>query len=111
MKKDFIDNWKGQTKKGLLIFLVMNVISRKNCYGYEIIQAIAKETGILMADGTLYPILKKLKEEKLVLTRWSVNDEQAPRKYYFLTGNGNVALKQMKDYWLSTSDLVQKSLK
>jgi len=88
-----------QMKKGLLIFLVMNVIKKKNCYGYEIIQKIEEKTGIIIADGTLYPLLKKLKYNKLVLTRWEVNEEDAPRKYYFLTGTGNSVLQNMNTYW------------
>jgi PadR family transcriptional regulator PadR len=107
VEKDFTEKWTGQIKKGLLIFLVMNVIKRKNSYGYEIIQEINKSTGITMADGTLYPILKKLKSEKLVLTRWDVQENTPPRKYYYLTGTGNAVLKEMKEYWTNLSDSIK----
>ena len=99
IERDFVKNWNKQIKKGLLIFLVMNVINKKNCYGYEIILKIKGKTGIIIADGTLYPLLKKLKSNKLVLTRWDVNEDEAPRKYYYLTGTGNSVLQEMNAYW------------
>ena len=99
VEESFVGNWNKQMKKGLLIFLVMNVIKKKNCYGYEIIQKIERKTGIIIADGTLYPLLKKLKSNKLVLTRWEVSEEDAPRKYYYLTGTGNGVLQKMNTYW------------
>lgn len=99
MEKGFKDKWTGQVKKGLLLFLVVHVIKKKNSYGHAIIKEIHEHTGIKMADGTLYPILKKLKQEQMVLTRWDVNDEQAPRKLYYLTGKGSSLYKEMKEYW------------
>jgi len=97
----FIDNWNTQIKKGLLLFLVMNIIKSKNSYGYEIIQKVKEKTGLDMAEGTLYPLLKKLKEEKLALCKWEVNEESAPRKYYYLTGQGNATLEKMNKEWSS----------
>ena len=107
----FIENWNTQIKKGLLLFLVMNVIKKKNCYGYEIIKKIKEDTGLAMADGTLYPLLKKLKTEKLVLSKWEVNEDQAPRKYYYLTGSGNTALTKMSSSWFSLNDSVSSLIK
>jgi len=99
MEKDFINNWDKQMKKGLLIFLVIKVIKTKSCYGSEIIKKIKEKTGIVIADGTLYPILKKLKKNQLVLCKWNVNEEEAPRKYYYITGSGNTHLTEMNQYW------------
>ena len=99
IEEEFVSNWNKQMKKGLLIFLVMNVIKKRNCYGYEIIQKIKEKTGLIIADGTLYPLLKKLKNNNLALSRWEVNEEDAPRKYYYLTGTGNSVLKDMDTYW------------
>ena len=110
-QETFIGNWNKQMKKGLLIFLVMNVIKQKNCYGHEIIRKIREKTGMEIADGTLYPLLKKLKSNQLVLSRWDVNDEDAPRKYYYLTGTGNTLLAEMSSKWgslnKSISNLVE----
>ncbi len=106
MEQQFIDNWNIQMKKGLLLFLVMNIIKKKNCYGYEIIQKIEAETGLTVAEGTLYPLLKKLKTDQHVLSKWEVNEEQAPRKYYYLTGRGNNLLREMNSHWTSLNQSV-----
>ena len=106
MEEVFIGNWDKQMKKGLLIFLVMSCIKKKNCYGYEIIQKIREKTGIVMADGTLYPILKKLKKNQFVLSKWVVNEDDAPRKYYYLTGAGNTTLAEMTNYWSGLNEKV-----
>lgn len=108
MDESFLGSWKVQTKKGLLLFLVLNVIKQKNCYGYEIIKKIDKNTGIKMADGTLYPLLKKLRNEHLVLCKWDVTEDQAPRKYYYLTGKGNSTLKEMNEYWIQQNRAVNQ---
>jgi len=100
MNQDFIDNWNVQLKKGVLIYLVMAAISKKNCYGGEIIATVKKNTGITITEGTLYPILKKLKKEYCVLSKWMINDiTDSARKYYYLTGKGNGILKEMEEKW------------
>ena len=106
MEQEFIANWKIQMKKGLLIFLVLNIIKKKNSYGYEIIQKIEHETGLSVAEGSLYPLLKKLKKDQHVLSKWEVNEENAPRKYYYLTGKGNILLKEMNNKWLNLNKSV-----
>lgn len=111
MNESFLGTWKVQTKKGLLLFLVLNVIKQKKCYGYEIIQKINDTTGIKIADGTLYPLLKKLKTEQLALCKWDVTENQAPRKYYYLTGKGNSTLKIMNEYWNIQNSSINKLIK
>ena len=102
MNQDFIENWNIQLKKGVLIYLVMAAISKKNSYGGEIIAIVKKNTGISITEGTLYPILKKLKQEYCVLSKWMINDTtDSARKYYYLTGKGNRILKEMDEKWRS----------
>jgi len=110
MEKEFISNWDKQMKKGLLIFLVIKVIKTNSCYGSEIIKIIREKTGIVIADGTLYPILKKLKKNQLVLSKWNVNAEEAPRKYYYITGAGNRHLAEMNKYWSNLNEKVSNLL-
>ena len=108
MKPDFISNWNVQLKKGLLLYLVMHIIKKKNSYGQEIIAKIETSTGISLAEGTLYPLLKKLKEEQCVLSKWELNNDNAPRKYYYLTGKGGILLKEMDSYWQKLNNDVVK---
>ena len=110
MEQQFLSNWNIQMKKGLVLFLVMNIIKNKSCYGYEIIQKIKTDTGMCISEGTLYPLLKKLKQDQLVLFKWDVNDEQAPRKYYYLTGRGNSMLKEMNSHWFTLNQSVSNMI-
>ena len=107
MESLFISNWNTQTKKGMLIFLVMNILRQKTCYGHEIIRKIEENTGIKVADGTLYPLLKKLKKENYALCRWDVNERDRPRKYYYLTGVGNSTTDEMNNQWKSLNDSIE----
>lgn len=109
MNQDFIINWNVQLKKGVLIYLVLTVISKKNRYGGEIISIIKENTGIKLADGTLYPLLKKLKEEYCILSKWIIDDkDDKARKYYYLTGKGNGILKEMDEYWGNLNSSILK---
>lgn len=108
MGQTFILNWNTQLKKGLLTLLVLNIIKRKNCYGKEMIEIIKQETGITIAEGTLYPILKKLKNEQCVLCKWNVEDNDSPKKYYYLTGKGGQLLQEMNANWFSMASYTER---
>lgn len=106
MNIEFINNWKSQTKKGLITLLVLKIIRSKSCYGGELIKQIKDDFGFEIAEGTLYPILKKLKTQKLVMTNWKTeeNDIGAPKKYYLLTGEGRLMLNTMESFWASLNE-------
>ena len=99
MKNEFIHKWKSQVKKGTLSFIVLNAISKKEMYGYELIEIIRNTTAIEIAEGTLYPLMNKLKNEGLADSKWVEQESGIPRKYYHLTDNGRETLLQMQTYW------------
>lgn len=101
MNIEFLSNWKSQTKKGLITFLVLKIIKSKSCYGSEIIKQINAQFEFDVAEGTLYPILKKLKAQKLVMTNWKTEEDDigAPKKFYLLTGEGKLMLDTMDMFW------------
>ncbi|MDF1674043.1 MAG: PadR family transcriptional regulator [Vicingaceae bacterium] len=112
MSQDFIQKWNIQLKKGVLLYLVMTAISKKNSYGGEIIANIKATTGIVITEGTLYPILKKLKEEYCVLSKWMVDEENdSAKKYYYLTGKGNGLLTEMNEKWKALNISVEQFIK
>jgi len=106
MKEEFVNKWKSQVKKGTLSFIVLNVINGKELYGYDIIERIKKLTHIEVAEGTLYPLLNRLKKEELVSSKWVEQESGIPRKYYMLTQEGMDTLKLMHHYW----DEIEKSI-
>ncbi len=86
-----------QYKKGVLELCVLSLLHRRDCYGYEISEYLLKRIDI--ADGTVYPILRKLKSDGLVTTYLSEESGGPPRKYYSLTGLGRQTFQSdYKDY-------------
>ncbi|MEN0051556.1 MAG: PadR family transcriptional regulator [Bacteroidota bacterium] len=99
MNKEFIQKWSSQVKKGVLSFIVLKVLKEKEFYGYELIEEVKKYTKIEIAEGTLYPLMNRLKKEGLVNSKWVEQESGIPRKYYHLTESGVKNLKEMEEYW------------
>lgn len=104
----FIHKWSAQVKKGVLSFIVLNILKRKEYYGYELIEEIRKVTEIEIAEGTLYPLLIRLKNEELVSYVWVEQETGIPRKYYKLTQKGEDTLLEMREYWVNMNGFIQK---
>ena len=95
------ETWESDVRRGLLRLLVLAVIKESNStFGYAIAQSIRKRTAdrLIVQDGTLYPLLRRLEEKKLVRSTWDVSGER-PRKYYQLTATGDKQLLAMLDFW------------
>ena len=95
----FLANWESQARKGVLVLIVMSALSRREFYGYELVEHILANAGVEVSDGTLYAILIRLKAEGLVRTRWEAAERGPARKYYALTGDGRALLADMKRTW------------
>jgi len=93
-----IDNWKTQIRKGYLELCILVVLERKKrCYGLELIEELAK-TGVPLKEGTLYPLLSRLTEEKILTAMWETEQAKGhPRKFYSLTKDGARLLQEMKE--------------
>src|SRR5690349_13740226 len=91
----FLTNWDSQARKGVLVLIVMSALSEREYYGYELVEHILSAAGVRVSDGTLYAILVRLKEERLVSTRWEAGERGPARKYYTLTAEGRDLLAGM----------------
>lgn len=99
MDESFLHKWQSQLKKGTLSFIVLNILKDKEYYGYELIESVRAHTEIEVAEGTLYPLMNRLKKDELVTSKWVEQESGIPRKYYCLTEAGVNILKQMQEYW------------
>jgi PadR family transcriptional regulator PadR len=108
MNETFVTNWKSQVKKGTLTFIILNVLKNQKYYGYELIEQIRKHTEIEIAEGTLYPLMNRLKTEELVDSKWVEQETGIPRKYYALTEAGIETLNQMNIYWTNLEQSIKK---
>jgi len=94
----FISKWKSQIKKGLLEYIILLILKSKPCYGYELIADIERLAGMEIAEGTIYPLLNRLKKEKFLKSEWIEKEVGIPRKYYELTPEGNAQIEIMQQY-------------
>jgi len=108
MNEEFIHKWKSQVKKGILELVVLKILSKGDYYGYELIEEIMKYTSIDIAEGTLYPLLIRLKDSNMVTSKWVEQDSGIPRKYYTITPAGSEVLTEMISYWDSLNSSIQK---
>jgi len=98
MNAEFFKNWTTQIRKGLLALSILNDIRNRRLYGYEIERKFRKSYGLLISDGTIYRILKTLKNQRLVKSIETKSTDGPRRKYYQLTKNGMETLAQMNSY-------------
>ena len=85
-------------RKGLLEFLVLKIVGANSVYVPDILRRLAG-TEFATQEGTLYPLLSKLRREDLVQYQWQESDAGPPRKYYRLTQTGQAQLSALDDYW------------
>jgi PadR family transcriptional regulator, regulatory protein PadR len=85
-------------RKGLLEFLVLKIVGARSVYVPDILRQLAG-TEFATQEGTLYPLLSKLRREELVQYEWKESDAGPPRKYYRLTETGRAQLVALDDYW------------
>ncbi|MDR0750390.1 MAG: PadR family transcriptional regulator [Tannerellaceae bacterium] len=95
----FIDNWTIQLKKTILPLLILNMLKQEQLYGYLLIVKIKECTGLEITEGTIYPILNRLKEDGWLDCKWIEQKTGIPRKYYTLTMDGEKMLKELNSNW------------
>lgn len=98
-----------QFKKGVLELCVLAILFKGDCYGYELVNRISRN--IMIAEGTIYPLLKRLKDEGYFTTYLKESQEGPPRKYYRLTELGVKTKKELEEEWFSFVDGVNRIIK
>jgi len=93
-----LDNTKAQMRKGILEFCILNIISRGEIYPSDILKEL-KDAKLLVVEGTLYPLLTRLKNAGILTYAWVESRSGPPRKYYRLTDAGQSALSELTLTW------------
>jgi PadR family transcriptional regulator PadR len=94
-------------RKGVLEYCILAVISGRSAYASDIIEKM-KESHLLVVEGTLYPLLTRLKNDGLLNYRWEESRSGPPRKYYALTPDGQIFLGDLNLSWIELVNSVQK---
>ncbi len=96
-------------KKGVLELIVLESINKKDMYGYELIETVSKVVDV--NDGTIYPLLKRMTNEKYAETYLVESTEGPPRKYYKITDTGKIYISELVNTWNEFSKSVNKFIK
>ncbi|MBN2807618.1 MAG: PadR family transcriptional regulator [Prolixibacteraceae bacterium] len=105
------ENTKAQMRKGILEYCILEILSRKNAYAPDIIEEM-KKARMIVVEGTLYPLLTRLKNAGMLSYRWEESQQGPPRKYYELTPEGDEVLSDLKTSWneiVQAVEIIRKS--
>ena len=94
-------------RKGILEFCILSVLKDRDLYASEILERL-KEARLLVVEGTLYPLLTRLKNADLLQYRWEESSSGPPRKYYTLTEEGTQFLEELKSTWKELQHAINK---
>ena len=98
MGDDFFDNWTVQVRKGLLELCILNALADEERYGYDLVKTLVEVHGLGVTEGTIYPLLSRLRVAGLIASRLEESSAGPARKYYSLTRDGRKVMDTMNDY-------------
>ena len=93
-----IENTKAQMRKGVLEYCILSILQHRDAYTSEIISTL-KSAEMIVVEGTIYPLLTRLKNSGLLSYRWEESSSGPPRKYYVLSESGQQFLKELDKTW------------
>lgn len=99
MPSRFVSNWQTQARKGILELSVLNALRGGRMYGYEIAKRLQEIPGLMVVEGTVYPIMSRLEKEGLVTSSLEPSPEGPARKYYRLSDDGEASLERINAVW------------
>ncbi len=102
-----LENWNVQARKGVLELCILNALSGERLYGYDIVKRLRIVDGLVIGDGTIYPILSRFRAQGLVAVELEESSGGPVRKYYKLTMKGEKVLGRMNAAW----DLIEAGVK
>lgn len=98
-----VENVRSQMRKGMLEYCILSILDKQEAYASSIIDTL-KEAGLIVVEGTLYPLLIRLKNQGSLTYRWEESPQGPPRKYYGISEDGRALLSAMDASW---NDLVE----
>ena len=99
-----------QLRRGALEYCVLALLADERRYGFDIVRTLGSIDGMVTGEGTVYPLLARLKKERHVSTTWQESETGPPRKYYAITDEGRRALADFTTEWRRFRDAVDRIL-
>lgn len=95
-----------QMRRGVLQFCVLALLAEEERYGFDLVRALGEVEGMVTSEGTIYPLLSRLRRDGLVASRWLESSQGPPRRYYQATRAGRTALAAFSGEWQRFSEAV-----
>jgi PadR family transcriptional regulator PadR len=110
MVNDFdpVQNILLELRRGMIAIAVLSQLKEEQ-YGYSLLKLLSDQ-GLVIDQGTLYPLLRRLEAQGLLHSKWRIVDDARPRRYYVISSQGRDALTQLKNEWISIVTTVQQML-
>jgi PadR family transcriptional regulator PadR len=105
-----IENTKAQMRKGVLEYCILSIIRGNDAYTSDILERL-KDVKMLVVEGTVYPLLTRLKNTGFLSYRWEESTSGPPRKYYALTDKGELFLAELENSWSELNEAVNQLTK
>lgn len=99
------ENVKSQMRKGILEYCILLLLKKEPAYTSDLIQKL-QEAKLIVVEGTLYPLLTRLKNSELLSYQWIESTQGPPRKYYQLTEKGEAFLKELENSWRDLTETI-----
>lgn len=109
MANEFIINWETQARKGLLELCILNILATQRLYGYDIVRALSQAGSLTASEGTVYPLLARLRREGLIEATLEESSQGPARKYYQLSPQALPMLQRMNRLWDVVATSVEQS--
>ena len=103
-------NWESQLRRGVVEYCVLAALRSRERYGFELARSLGAPGGLLMGEGTVYPLLARLRQRRWVETTWRESGDGPPRRYYRLTEQGAQALEAFEWGWIQFRTAVDRAL-
>ena len=95
-----------QMRRGTLQYCVLSLLAKEERYGFDLVRGLAEVDGMVTSEGTIYPLLSRLRRDGLVESSWQESTAGPPRRYYRLTDAGRTALESFRVEWRRFRDAV-----
>jgi PadR family transcriptional regulator PadR len=104
------DSQLSQMRRGAIEYCVLALLRERERYGFELVRELSAADGLVMSEGTVYPLLTRLRRDGLVETTWQESSQGPPRRYYSITKKGNQALESFVEQWTRFRSAVDRML-
>ena len=105
------DGMATELRRGTLEYCVLALLQTEPRYGFDLVRGLGNVDGLVTSEGTIYPLLSRLRRDGLVKTAWKESTSGPPRRYYELTAAGERALEQFREEWNRFTRAVGRLLK